>query len=113
MSYDYRNNANLVLQVHGPRRVRNQPVNQRGSRTKFLIPFGDRARTTRAPVEKVEQKKEEERKSKNVEFCWSMTACSLFRNVQQNEVKLYLTNWKALSTNPSETRRAYESLLNF
>eukprot|EP01127_Copromyxa_protea_P004841 TRINITY_DN1465_c0_g2_i1.p1 TRINITY_DN1465_c0_g2~~TRINITY_DN1465_c0_g2_i1.p1 ORF type:complete len:2175 (-),score=565.90 TRINITY_DN1465_c0_g2_i1:144-6668(-) len=119
--YDYRNNANLVLQTETPRsKTSKEPTGEPESLKGQLIhAFGDRAVTTKAPVEKVEKKKvNEEKKAKKRGAAQVDDAffASLRRPTKRTRTTVLDTDeLDGVKYHPKtrETRQSYESLLNF
>lgn len=121
VSYDYRNNANLVLQSEAPRSKTSkeptgEPESLKGQR---IYTFGDRAQTAKAPVEKVEQKKvkEEKKAKKRGATVVDDAAFASMRRPSKRSRTTVLDNddLEGVKYQPRtrETRQAYESLLSF
>jgi pre-mRNA-splicing helicase BRR2 len=121
VSYDYRNNANLVLQAENPRsKTSKEPTGEPESlKDKRMYVFGDRSVTTKAPVEKVEQKKvKEEKKAKKRGAAAVDDAffASLRRPAKRTRTTVLDNDeLEGIKYHPKtrDTRLAYESLLNF
>lgn len=121
VSYDYRNNANLVLQADTPRsKTSKEPTGEPESlKDRLVYAFGDRAQTTKAPVEKVEEKKVREEKKAKKRGATAVDDAS-FASLRRPSKRTRTTvldndDLEGIKYQPRtrETRQAYESLLNF